>query len=123
MDAPERDWDEVGARILEIRTALGDTQEQFAERLKDVGLVFHKTGISTMESGLRELPRNFMPRLAELDPKRRGLLWLAFGPLAVEEERQRLHDADALKGSDGPIEPGTLKRAERRDKPRRVDRA
>lgn len=74
-----------GKRLRAIREAIGETQEQFADRLNvvaaEVGLgVRYKFGdISGRETGRKSMEIEDFILAAHVDPHHRTVLWLAFG--------------------------------------------
>lgn len=85
----ERDWADVGARLREIRAGWGDTQPEFIQRMKaEIGYSVSLSDYSRMESGLKQVPRTWMPAIAQLDKQNRGPAWLAWGPSVELPTRQ-----------------------------------
>jgi transcriptional regulator with XRE-family HTH domain len=119
------DWIKVGARARQIREALAVTQSAMAERLQKDGRISVSAGeLSRIETGAAELPRHWMPQFAKLDPQKRGLLWLAYGPEAVEEERERVREEERRNTRPAdPLPPGMLTPVERKGNPLRIERA
>lgn len=79
VEAPVK-LSEVGKRIKEIRTEIGLTQPNFAEKISKT-----QNDISRFENGLRatESPDVFI-EIARLDPHKRGLRWLLGGDKALQ---------------------------------------
>ena len=73
------------ARVAEVREALGLSGEEFGKllgkNLSALGWQAHydKAKVSRIESALRDLTVEEAAVIARLDPKRRGMLWLAIG--------------------------------------------
>lgn len=76
----------VGERIYLIREALGTRRdpmplEKFAELVAErTGVTYDKSMLSRMETGDRKVSLDDVAVLAQVDPKKRGREWLAWGP-------------------------------------------
>ena len=73
------DWVDVGARARQIREALGLTQPQFVDLLRErTPIRTSVPELSRIETGASELPRHWMLHFIKLDPLGRHPTWLAF---------------------------------------------
>jgi transcriptional regulator with XRE-family HTH domain len=74
-----------GDRVRLVREALGLQQTEFTERLNQMAEAlgiesrYDFTKVSKMEVGTRKVSLDDAIVLAELDPKRRGVRWMATG--------------------------------------------
>lgn len=87
---------EIGARIREIREALGLQQDEMRALLERHGLHVSKTAYSRYETGGARATYEDIAVFACVDPRKRGRLWLAWGDApasrsagAYEDERCR----------------------------------
>jgi transcriptional regulator with XRE-family HTH domain len=122
--------DTIGDRIQDIRDRLGSTRKELSyQGLADE--IAEKTGESVSvpalrnyAEGTREPPLRVLAAIAAVDPLQRGVLWLAYGPDAVEEEKYRMREEAARNTKDAPpLPPELMKPAERRENSRRIERA
>lgn len=82
------DWKLVGARAKQIRDGFGDTQPQFVERLRaECRISTSTTEWSRIETGLAELPRHWMNRIAQIARPPVTSAWLAWGDDATESKK------------------------------------
>lgn len=102
--------DTPASRFLEIREALKLTQAQMAYRLTrlagDIGLdVLYDTAmVSKIEQGVRKLGLLDGILVARLDPKGRGILWLAAGIEPHDENAPHLEPVEGEELLDEPEE-------------------
>lgn len=92
---------EQGERVAEIRDALGLSGEAFATLLQKrlhalgVGRNYDKFKVSRMESGGRKLTIEEAAVIADLDPSKRGAVWLVFGDKRIRGTLPRSKGGDA----------------------------
>ena len=100
-----------GARVAEIREALDLSGEEFAEVLRKNLLAFgverryDKAKISRIEGGSRDLSLEEAAVIAELDPQRRGILWLTFGEIA-RVDAAKFFKKTARRASSASVDSG-----------------
>lgn len=95
---------EQGARVRQVREALGMTGDEFAaeltkwSRLFGVGTGYEKGKVSKIESGSRKLTIEEAAIISAIDRDERGAAWLIFGDVSKRAARDLFSRVAGSKG-------------------------